>query len=446
MARFRIFGIPVQVDPWFVLGLLFIYSYSGGHRVGAFATIAIGVFTLVHELGHALVARYYGCEVSIRLNLFVGWASYSSAQPLSRRQQVVISLFGPLSQLGGALAAMGVVHQLFGRGTIDRAVLFDLWQGLSWAGVVIALLNLLPLWPLDGGHVVRHILGIWLSDRRALRAVLYLSLAGLAVLVVVGVLAQNGGFLADQRVAAPRRAAFALFRPSLISALWAQIAAFPAYLLTIPWFLILFSGLLTLQALNQLSTRPVAQAPGDASFVDASVVTAEARGWVEHRVPQLPAGWSASPWLLAHVALRAGDTRGADAALAQVTTGGRRWVLPDPGRAEIEELVARVPRPLPIGETGPSLMLARVLGAHGDPVELLHYCAALYERSGVVEALLVAAGALVRRGFPDDAMRWLERAMHEQPDLGRLATDPAFLSLHQRDDFRRLVEHVRLAT
>ena len=108
MARFRVLGIPVQVDPWFLLGLFFVYSWSGGDQIGLFAALSLGVLTLIHELGHALTARHYGCTVSISLNLFVGWASYASDRPLTRRQQILISLMGPFTQLAVALGALGV--------------------------------------------------------------------------------------------------------------------------------------------------------------------------------------------------------------------------------------------------------------------------------------------------------------------------------------------------
>ncbi len=432
MARFRLFGIPVQIDPWFILGLLFVYQYSGAQRVGLYAAISIGVLTLIHELGHAIAARRFGCEVSVRLNLFVGWASYSSERPLSRRQQVIISLLGPLSQLGVALVAMFVVHQLFQQASElgSREQLFDLWQGLSWAGVVIALLNLLPLWPLDGGHVVHHLLGRWLSELAALRVVLYGSIAGLVGLVILGVAAGGDGALATARSEGPQRAARAILDPSATSALWTQVSSFPAHLLRTPWFLILFSGLLTFQTLQHLRPAgPTVQAPADPSFAEASVVTAEARGWAEDRLPELPEGWSASPWLRAHVALRRGDERGVTAALAQVAAGGRRWVLPDPGRSELAELVARLPRPWPVGELGPSLVLARVLGAHAAPADLLDYTGRLYQQTGSVEPLIVAAGALARRGHPDDSMRWLERgdvrSAGSAADLERSGVPPA---------------------
>ena len=73
---FHAFGIPVTVDPFFFFGLFIFYSISGGGRGGVYTAVALAVFVLIHELGHALVARRLGGEVAISLNFMVGWASY----------------------------------------------------------------------------------------------------------------------------------------------------------------------------------------------------------------------------------------------------------------------------------------------------------------------------------------------------------------------------------
>jgi Zn-dependent protease len=256
MARFRALGVPVQVDPWFLLGLVFVYTWAGGDRVGLFAAISLGALTLVHELGHALTARRFGCDVAISLNLFVGWASYSARRPLGRAQRIGISLMGPFSQLAIALAGIAVAHAMIRRSS-DPQLWFEIGLGLSWAGVVIAGLNLLPLWPLDGGHVVHTVLESLLPPARALRAVLLVSFAGIATMLVVGIAAgeaTGGVLLAERR--RPAEAAFLLANGTLPEALWAQIRALPAYLLDIPWFLLVFSGLASVQAWQRLRSGP----------------------------------------------------------------------------------------------------------------------------------------------------------------------------------------------
>ncbi len=444
MARFRVLGIPVQVDPWFLLGLFFVYSWSGGDQIGLFAALSLGVLTLIHELGHTLTARRYGCTVSISLNLFVGWASYASDRPLTRRQHVLISLMGPFTQLAVALAALGFVHGMIQRS--DNVV--GWWQfgvGLSWAGVVIAFLNLLPLWPLDGGHVLHSLIGTFVPARAALRAVLVWTLVAIGLLLVLGLIAKgaDSGLLADERQR-PNDAARRLLDPSLSSALWAQVRALPAYLLSLPWFLLFFTGLATVQGMRSLSNRPeIAGSAGMGEDRLAEAVAAERRGWSERRLPAMPKGFTASPWLRAHLALRGGDTGGVQAALAQVTAPGRRWVLPDvPARVELAPLVEQLAEPVPLGAPVYNAVALHVMSWHGPADRLLRYAGELYAATRDPEVLFVAAAGLARRGEVDAALAWLRRAVVERPDADRVLGDPAFVPYRARPEFQRLLEEL----
>ena len=146
--RFSVLGIPVRVDPFFLVGLLMIWSWAGSNRAGLFAALFVGVFTLVHELGHAVTARHFGAASAISLNLLVGWASYASPRPLTRKQRNIISLAGPFTQIGLAVPVLFASYLSLpsGRTALDPvefdSVQFDIWQGAIWAGVVIGLLNL----------------------------------------------------------------------------------------------------------------------------------------------------------------------------------------------------------------------------------------------------------------------------------------------------------------
>jgi hypothetical protein len=73
----------VSIAPGFILGLLLLAGLNAQNP--AFAVrlvIAIAVFTLVHELGHALAARRFGAESTISLSFLVGWASFRPSRPL----------------------------------------------------------------------------------------------------------------------------------------------------------------------------------------------------------------------------------------------------------------------------------------------------------------------------------------------------------------------------
>ncbi len=111
------------------------------------------VSILVHELGHAFLARAYGCRPSIALFAMGGLTQWR--EPLGHLRLVVVSLAGPLA--GFALGAL----VLIGSGALPEdapwlaklAVRDLLWVNFGWG-----LLNLLPVLPLDGGQVLRSLL------------------------------------------------------------------------------------------------------------------------------------------------------------------------------------------------------------------------------------------------------------------------------------------------
>ncbi len=456
MIRFSAFGIPVTIQPWFFLGLFMIFGISGGHRGGLFAAVFVGVLTLIHELGHATTARRFGAMSAIQLNLFVGWASYSADKPLKRSQQILISLAGPLSQLAVGVAGLLLVHSLYHTsGTIDgtfhliteptgRAALgVDLWSGLTWAGIVIALLNLLPLWPLDGGHVVFQVLRRFVSERRGMRIMAIFSLVLVGFISVAGALVEQG----TAWDTAQRKALVSVFDPSFASGMWAQLEVFPYLLLRSSLLLLIFSGFSCIQTLQSLRQREVAVPAGTFDLqrlrpADPAAVVAELTAWNTGTPPLMPPGWEVSPWLKAHFALDVGVETQVREALADIAMPGP-WTLPDPTRPELAALIAYIPRPLDVRDKQHSFSLARVLGNFGDPSAFLELCTGLYQQFGDPEIFYIAATHLARRGFDDDAVSWLRRAMIEIPNPDRAGSDMAFTTLRPRTDFQQLISSLR---
>src|SRR5690606_37266242 len=119
----------------------------------------------IHELGHAVAARSAGANADISLDFMAGYTSFRPApgRPIGPWRRIVISATGPLTQIVVSLAvllAMGVdplstssVHQS------DPAL--AIW----WAGPVIGALNLIPVLPLDGGHLALTALDALIGPR-----------------------------------------------------------------------------------------------------------------------------------------------------------------------------------------------------------------------------------------------------------------------------------------
>ena len=160
MFRFTIFNIPVSIQPWFWLtlafisGQLFTDSMQGIMFLLLFV-VAGFISILVHELGHALTAQHFGKKVEIVLQAFGGYAAYSSAVPLERRQTLMITAAGPTIQI--LLGGVALLVWQFLPGLNMNLDYF--LKVLAVISLVWAFLNLLPILPMDGGRLVETALG-----------------------------------------------------------------------------------------------------------------------------------------------------------------------------------------------------------------------------------------------------------------------------------------------
>jgi Zn-dependent protease len=168
---------------------------------------AVFISILVHELGHALTMRAYGFYPWITLYAMGGLASYSPNQVVRGRRglghfaQVLISLAGPGAGFVLAAVIMGLLHYTghhaavrlggaFGiqieLGGFESLRLFNLVADLLDIGIFWGLINLLPVYPLDGGHIAQEVLSS-VNPQDGMRQSLMLSvwvavlMAGVAV-------------------------------------------------------------------------------------------------------------------------------------------------------------------------------------------------------------------------------------------------------------------------
>ena len=201
----RIGGVPVRVH-WSVLVILVLFTDSlavsllpesaAGYSTAAYWAVAAGcglAFMLclfVHEFSHALVAKHVGLRAQ-RITLWMlGGVARLDGQARTPRGDFEVAVAGPAaSAVCGALFwASSFVVRAAGAGRLPVAAL--VW--LAWANAVVAVFNLLPGAPLDGGRVLRALLW-WRGgdrDRAAATAeragsILGLGLAGLGIVAVL---------------------------------------------------------------------------------------------------------------------------------------------------------------------------------------------------------------------------------------------------------------------
>lgn len=158
MIRFSIFGIPVEVQPFFWLTMVILGGASGADSAQEILEIALFVIAgfisiLVHELGHALTARAFGASVHIVLQSFGGYAAYSGLGR-SRWRSFLITAAGPAIQI-----ALAVLVWFIGERLVLNDNLSYFVGTLALISFFWAILNLLPVVPLDGGQMLNSLLG-----------------------------------------------------------------------------------------------------------------------------------------------------------------------------------------------------------------------------------------------------------------------------------------------
>ena len=141
---------------------------------------------VVHEFAHALVARRFGVQTQgITLFIFGGVATLDS-EPPTPRAEAAIAVAGPLMSGVVALACYGVTL-LFDRdeiGPIAAGVSLT-FAYLAVANAVLALFNLIPAFPMDGGRVLRSL--IWMRTRDRRGATIAAALVGVTLALCTGV-------------------------------------------------------------------------------------------------------------------------------------------------------------------------------------------------------------------------------------------------------------------
>ena len=195
--NFSLFGIPVRIHPFFWLIALILGSNS--RDVASVLTWVIAVFLaiMVHELGHAFAMRAYGFYPWITLYGMGGLTSHDQghsshskgSEPLG---QILICLAGPAA---GFLLAAVLVLGLRLAGGLSNPRMADLIGSLLFICIVWGVLNLLPIYPLDGGQIAREIF-LKLSPRNGIGLSLMLSFATAVGMAVVGFLLWNSIYVA----------------------------------------------------------------------------------------------------------------------------------------------------------------------------------------------------------------------------------------------------------
>jgi Zn-dependent protease len=215
--NFTLFGIPVRVHPffWLIAVMIGMNDKSDIYTILMWC-IAMFVAILCHELGHAAVMRAYGFHPWITLYGMGGLTSYDQGRTYDSKGagplgQVLISLAGPVAGfLLAGLLVVGIIATGYSKylyvepvfGGIPMPLVLGaphvqlqrLLDNLFIICVIWGIVNLMPIYPLDGGQVVREIL-MKIAGAEGLRISMFLSMIVACLIAVFGIVQLHSLFV-----------------------------------------------------------------------------------------------------------------------------------------------------------------------------------------------------------------------------------------------------------
>lgn len=214
-----LFGIPVHVHWTFALIFVYIYFLGSISNSAPGITrsymILIGmlfVCVLMHEYGHALMARRFGVGTHDIILSPIGGIARLNKLPEKPMQEFLVAIAGPAVNLAivlllspfyfGAISALdrsNLINSVFNASgnyfAPDLSLTGFLIVGLFWLNIVLAIFNMIPAFPMDGGRVLRALLSLKLSRIKATR---YAALIGKFFAIgfaILGLVSQPMNFL-----------------------------------------------------------------------------------------------------------------------------------------------------------------------------------------------------------------------------------------------------------
>jgi Zn-dependent protease/CBS domain-containing protein len=183
----RPLGVPVYVSPsWFIAAAVMTYfvaeslptryhlSPQSKYAAAAVFVLLLYGSVLVHELSHTVVARLIGIPVRRIVLMLIGGVSELEHDPKTAGSEFLVALAGPVVSIFLSGVGFAVFYALHGD-TLTRLIVVE----VAGANGLVALFNLLPGLPLDGGRVVRAV--VWRATGDAMRSTLSVAWAGRAM-------------------------------------------------------------------------------------------------------------------------------------------------------------------------------------------------------------------------------------------------------------------------
>lgn len=184
----RVGGVPVFVErSWLLIAALVVWSFYGRLEfvvgdlgsgvVLATAIVAALLFfasILAHEIGHALMSLARGIGVRSITLFALGGVTESVSESRTARDEFLIVGIGPFTSL-----VLGAAFGLLATAAADVRLAAVVFGYLGWANIALAVFNVVPAYPLDGGRLLRSVL--WGATRRPHQATRWAARVGQAL-------------------------------------------------------------------------------------------------------------------------------------------------------------------------------------------------------------------------------------------------------------------------
>ncbi len=189
----KIAGIDLKVHATFFLLLIwaaFSTLFSGGTTTAMLAELgfllALFLFVILHELGHALMARRFGYPTQDITLLPIGGVARMEELPEDPKQELLVAIAGPLVNmlLAGAFLIGLLLSGFFAQPLTLDLITGNFWVRLMSVNLSLALFNLIPAFPMDGGRILRALLASRMGRVQATRTA---ATVGKVFAVIMGI-------------------------------------------------------------------------------------------------------------------------------------------------------------------------------------------------------------------------------------------------------------------
>ncbi len=195
----QIAGIPVLIHWSFALLFVYVFYIGNSQNLELYQMLWLGLFVLalfacvvMHEFGHALTARRFGVHTKDIILLPIGGVARLTKLPEKPMQEFLVAIAGPLINIALAIFLSSYYLIFSFPSLIDRPIESEtdligdyafFIPSLIFLNIVLALFNLLPAFPMDGGRILRSLLATKMGRVKATRIAAFLG-QGIAFLMV----------------------------------------------------------------------------------------------------------------------------------------------------------------------------------------------------------------------------------------------------------------------